>query len=71
MSQQGEEDEWVWVSAAQVPKEEMHVINWLEAQNKDPIIQGAIEWMQSGKEKSLKPPSWGLGIHLRGIGIYQ
>ena len=54
MSWRGEEEEWVWVSAAQVPKEEMHVIDWLEAQNEDPIIRGAIEWMQSGKEKSLK-----------------
>ena len=32
----------------------MHVIDWLEAQNEDPIIQGAIKWMQLGKEKSLK-----------------
>ena len=32
----------------------MHVIDWLEAQNKDPVIQKAIEWVQSGKERSLK-----------------
>ena len=32
----------------------MHVINRLEAQNEDPIIQGAIKLMQLGKEKSLK-----------------
>ena len=38
MSQQGEEEEWVWVSAAQALEEEMHVIDWLEAQNEDPII---------------------------------
>ena len=38
MSWQGEEEEWVWVSAARVLKEEMHVIDWLEAQNEDPII---------------------------------
>ena len=37
----GKEEERVWVSAAHVPKEEMHVINWLEAQNEDPIIQGS------------------------------
>ena len=42
------------VSAAHVPKEEMHVIDWLAAQNEDPVIRGAIKWMQSGKEKSLK-----------------
>ena len=42
------------VSTAHVPKEEMHVIDWLEAQNEDPVIWGAIEWMQLGKEKSLK-----------------
>ena len=38
MSQLGEEEEQVWVSAAQALKEEMHVIDWLEAQNEDPII---------------------------------
>ena len=38
MSQRGEEEERVWVSAAQVPKKEMHVIDWLEAQNEDPVI---------------------------------
>ena len=32
----------------------MHVIDWLEAQNEDPIIQKAIEWVQLGKERSLK-----------------
>ena len=41
------------VSAACVPKEEMHIIDWLEAQNEDPVIRGTIEWMQLGKEKSL------------------
>ena len=45
MGRRGEEEEWVRVSTAHVPKEEMHVINWLEAQNKDPVIWGAIEWM--------------------------
>ena len=28
------------------PKGEMHVIDWLEAQNEDPVIQKAIEWVQ-------------------------
>ena len=37
-SQQGEEEEHIWVSTTQAPKEEMHVIDWLEAQNKDTII---------------------------------
>ena len=32
----------------------MHVIDWIEAQNEDPIIQKAIEWIQLGKERSLK-----------------
>ena len=54
LSQWGKEEERVQVSVAHVPKEEMHVINWLEAQSEDPIIWGAIEWMQLGKEKSLK-----------------
>ena len=44
----------MWVSAAHTPKEEMHVIDWIEAQNEDPIIQKAIEWIQLGKERSLK-----------------
>ena len=30
------------------------MITWLVAQNEDPIIQGAIKWVQLGKEKSLK-----------------
>ena len=42
---QGEEEELVQVSTACVPKEEMHVINWAEAQNEDPIIWKTIEWM--------------------------
>ena len=54
MGRWGEEEERVRVSTAHVPKEEMHVINWLKAQNEDPVIRGAIEWMQSRKEKSLK-----------------
>ena len=38
MSQQGEEEEQLWVSTAQALKEEMHIIDWLEAQNEDPVI---------------------------------
>ena len=35
---QGEEKELVQVSTAHVAKEEMHVIDWAEAQNEDPLI---------------------------------
>ena len=31
------------VSAACVPKEEMHVIDWLKAQNEDPVIRGGYQ----------------------------
>ena len=65
----GEEEERVWVSAAHVPKEEMHVIDWLEAQNEDPVIWGAIEWMQSGKEKSLKHHLGSLASTPEGLGL--
>ena len=44
----------MWVSTAHVPKEEMHVIDWVEAQNKDPVIHKTIKWMHSEKERSLK-----------------
>ena len=47
----------------------MHVIDWLEAQNEDPVIRRAIKWKQLGKEKSLEhhlgdlaPTSEGLGF---------
>ena len=59
----------MWVSAARVPKEEMHVIDWLEAQNKDPVIRGAIEWMQLGKEKSLKHHLGSLASTPEGLGF--
>ena len=68
-SQQGEEEEWVQVSTAQAPKEEMHVIDWFEAQNKDPVIQKAIEWVQSGKEKSLKYHLGDLASTSEGLGF--
>ena len=50
-------------------KEEMHIIDWLEAQNKDPIIQKAIKWVQSGKEKSLKYHFRDLASTLEGLGF--
>ena len=65
----GEEEDMVQVSATHVPKEEMHVIDWVKAQNKDPIIQKTMEWMQSKKERSLQyylgddtPTSEGMGF---------
>ena len=50
-------------------KEAMHIIDWLEVQNKDPIIQKAIEWMQSGKEKSLKHHLGDLAFTSEGLGF--
>ena len=47
----------------------MHVIDWLEAQNEDPVIQKAIEWVQSGKEKSLKHHLRDLASTLEGLGF--
>ena len=47
----------------------MHVINWLEAQNEDPIIRKAIEWVQSGKEKSLKYHLGDLASTSEGLGF--
>ena len=68
----GEEEEQVWVSVLPVvPKEEMHVIDWLAAQNEDPVIRGAIEWMQSGKEKSLKHHLDTLASTPEGLGLHQ
>ena len=32
----------------------MHVIDWVEAQNEDPVIKKTIDWIQLGKERSLK-----------------
>ena len=49
--------------------EEMHVIDWLEAQNEEPIIQKAIEWMQSGKERSLKHHLGDLASTSEGFGF--
>ena len=47
----------------------MHVIDWLEAQNEDPVIRGAIEWMQLGKEKSLKHHLGALASSSEGLGF--
>ena len=59
----------MWVSAAHVPKEKMHVIDWLKAQNEDPVIRGAIKWMQLGKEKSLKHHLGSLASTPEGLGF--
>ena len=58
----------MWVSATHALKEEMHVINWLVAQNKDP---GSYQVGAIGEGEIPKVSSWGSGIHLRGIGIHQ
>ena len=42
------------ISTACAPKGEMHVIDWVETQNEDPIIKMTIKWIQLGKERSLK-----------------
>ena len=47
----------IWYGCLLLPcasKEEMHVIDWAEAQNEDPVIQKTIEWIRSKKNKSLK-----------------
>ena len=50
-------------------KEEMYVIDWIEAQNKDPVIWKAIEWVQLGKERSLKYHLRDLASTLEGLGF--
>ena len=65
----GEEEDMVWVSTIHVLKEEMHVINWSEAQNKDPIIQKTIEWMRSKKNRSLKYYLGDYASTLEGMGF--
>ena len=57
------------VSATCAPKEEIHVIDWIEAQNEDPIIQKAIEWIQLGKERSLKYHLGNLAFTSEGLGF--
>ena len=69
MSRWCEEEELVWVSTTWAPKEEMHVIDWLEAQNEDPFIQIAIEWVQLGKERSLKYHLRDLASTSEGLGF--
>ena len=59
------------VSAACVPKEEMHVIDWLKAQNEDPVIQGGYQVDAVGKGEIPQASSWFLVLHPGGIWIYQ
>ena len=45
------------------------MIDWIEAQNKDSIIQKAIEWVQLGKERSLKYHLGDLASTSEGLGF--
>ena len=45
------------------------MINWVEAENEDPIIQKAIEWVQLGKERSLKYHLRDLASTSEGLGF--
>ena len=45
------------------------MIDWLAAQNKDPIIWGAIKWVQSGKERFLKFHLGDLASTSEGLGF--
>ena len=47
----------------------MHVIDWVEAQNEDPIIKKTIRWIQSGKERSLKYHPGDLASTPEGLGF--
>ena len=47
----------------------MHVIDWVEAQNEGPFIKKTIEWIQSGKERSLKYHLRDLASTLEGLGF--
>ena len=47
----------------------MHVIDWVEAQNKDPIIKKTIKWIQLGKERCLKYHLRDLAPTLEGLGF--
>ena len=53
VKQLGDEEYLIWISAVHIPKEEMHVIDWVEAQQEDPVICKMIEWMKSDKKQSL------------------
>ena len=69
MTRWGEEEEQVWVSTACAPKEEMHMNDWIEAQNEDPVIQKAVEWIQSGRERFLKYHLRDLASTSEGLGF--
>ena len=47
----------------------MYVIDWVEAQNEDPVIKKTIEWIQLGKERSLKYHLGDLASTLEGLGF--
>ena len=57
------------ISTAHAPKEKLHMIDWVEAQNEDPIIKKTIEWIQLGKERSLKYHLRDLTSTLEGLGF--
>ena len=45
------------------------MIDWIEAQNEDPVIQKTIEWIQSGKVRSLKYHLGDLASTSEGLGF--
>ena len=47
----------------------MHMIDWVEVQNEDPIIQKAIKWIQLGRERSLKYHLGDLASTPEGLGF--
>ena len=57
------------ISTAPTLKEEMHVIDWVETQNEDPIIKKTFEWIQLGKQRSLKYHLGDLASILEGLGF--
>ena len=68
---QGEEEERVRVSAAHVPKEEMHVIDWLTAQNEEPCHPGGYRVDAVRKGEIPQASSWHPSLHPGGFGIHQ
>ena len=63
----GEEEERVRVSVARVPKEEMHVIDWLAAQKGDPVIRGGYRVDAVGKGEIPQASSWHPSLHPGGV----
>ena len=45
------------------------MIDWVEAQNEDPIIKKTIKWIQSGKKRSLKYHLGDLASTPEGLGF--